>query len=212
MITNIHTHTSQPNGIISVQNLTLQESELFLNSNKSNLFSTGFQPWFLEEFSTESFRQLEELATHPQMIFIGECGLDKNSRFDIDFQTIVFKKQIELSEKTQKPLIIHCVGCFNELVSLKNELIPTQRWIIHGFRGKPQLASQLIKAGFSLSFGEHFNVESVRQTPINKLFIETDESQIPVTEMYAKIAQIKSCKVEELNAGSLLIDSIKSKY
>lgn len=212
MIVDIHTHSKLKTEFVSVTNFTFREIKNYISTNENDFYSLGFHPWNLDEFSDETFQQLENLATNPHMIFIGECGLDKNSHFDLDYQKDILKKQIFLSEKKAKPLIFHCVGYFNELIALKKEIKPTQCWIIHGFRGKPPLAAQLIKAGFSISFGEHFNLESVRETPLNKLFIETDESQIPVLDIYNQIANIKSCKVGDLNAGSLLIDSIKTKF
>ena len=107
---------------------------------------------------------------------------------------------------SKKPLIIHCVGYFNELLALKKKWNPTQLWIIHGFRGKPELAAQTLKSGCALSYGEHFNAESVRLTPIEKIFVETDESILNINEIYQNIAIIKVCKIEDLNAGIQLLE------
>ena len=85
---------------------------------------------------------------------------------------------------------------------------PKQMWIIHGFRGKPQLAGQALNAGCALSFGEHFNSESVRLTPTDRLFIETDESTMLVSEIYQSISKIKDCTVEALNAGENLLKNL----
>ena len=180
-------------------------------SDDAGLFSAGFHPWYLNEFSNENFSKLYKWANDKRFLTIGECGLDKNSSYSLEMQIDIFKKQIELSEFVQKPLIIHCVGCFNELFEIKKTLQPQQLWIIHGFRGKSELAKQAILSGCSLSFGEHYNVESVSYTPINKFFIETDESSLPILEIYKQISNIKSVGVEDLNAGNLLIESINSK-
>ena len=82
---------------------------------------------------------------------------------------------------------------------------PSQKWIVHGFRGKPQLAGQLLKAGIDLSFGEKFNPESIQITPIERLFIETDESAMPIERIYEQIARIRGCKINDLNAGNVLL-------
>ena len=126
------------------------------------------------------------------------------AQFAVQIQ--VLEKQIELSEKVKKPLIIHCVGCFNELFDLKKHWNPSQIWIIHGFRGKPELAGQALKVGCYLSFGEHFNTQSVRITPIDKLFVETDESKMSIEELYHQIAVVKGCSIEELSAGDLVMN------
>lgn len=208
MIVDIHTHHLVNKDEIAIRNLSIKEAETVFLSEKTGLFSVGFHPWFLNGCTEDSFAKLEELATDKRIVMIGECGLDKNSNFPIDMQIDIFKKQIELSEFVRKPLIIHCVSYFNELIEIKETKKVQQLWIIHGFRGKPELAHQLIKVGCSLSFGEHFNAESVSYTPINKLYIETDESNLPVSEIYKQIAGIKMCDPEELNAGKLLIEPI----
>lgn len=202
----IHTHKSL--GIkdeIWVRNLSVNEAKAILAENLDDFFSVGIHPWNAENIDESEFQQLEILAKNENVKLIGECGLDKNREISFAKQLSVFEKQIQLSEMIRKPLIIHCVGYFNEIIALRKQKNPEQQWIIHGFRGKPQLAEQLLKAGFSLSFGERFNPESVKVCPIDQLFIETDESEKSVSEIYAEIAQIKNCTVEELQAGSDLL-------
>ena len=149
-------------------------------------------------------------AADKRVLVIGECGLDKHSQVSLEIQIKLFEMQIRLSERLKKPLIIHCVGHFNELFELKKQLQPQQLWIIHGFRGKPELAKQAIKAGFALSFGGNFNPESVAVTPLEKLFVETDESLSLIDETYSKIALIKNCNLLDLSAGELLFDRLVS--
>jgi len=177
-------------------------------SDEKGLFSAGFHPWYADSFSMELMEELTVWTSDKRFIAIGECGLDKNSKTPFEIQVSVFERQITLSEKAQKPMIIHCVGCFNELLALKKKMNPKQMWIIHGFRGKPQLAGQALNAGCALSFGEHFNSESVRLTPTDRLFIETDESTMLVSEIYQSISKIKDCTVEALNAGENLLKNL----
>jgi len=205
MFVDIHTHKPSASNSSSIRNLTFQEAELVVDSNEKGFFSVGFHPWFVSEFTPEKLLKLENCAVDSRFVAIGECGLDKNSKSDLSIQLEIFKKQILFAETFQKPLIIHCVGCFNELFELKKQLNPAQRWIIHGFRGKPELARQALKAGCSLSIGEHFNAESVRIIPVDKLFAETDESLLPIEAIIYKIAEIKSVEPEQLNAGEVLL-------
>jgi TatD DNase family protein len=207
MFVDIHTHNSVDSKYTAIRNLTFSEANNIFSSNKKGIFSIGFHPWFADEYSDDSFNLLVKWANDKRFVFIGECGLDKNSKVSLDKQLRVFEKQIALSEKILKPLIIHCVGCFNELFELKKKLNPRQLWIIHGFRGKPELAKQVLKSGISLSFGEHFNIESVRITPLDNLYIETDESRLTIYDLYHAISIIKNCEEDKLNAGETLIKS-----
>ncbi len=212
MLVDIHTHNSKPSEIYSIQNLNFAAAEIILSSNAKGFYSVGFHPWCVDEFSQEMFSKLENWSKDNRLLAIGECGLDKNSKASIALQLEIFKLQISLSEQVQKPLIIHCVGCFNELFEVKKQLNPQQRWIIHGFRGKPELASQVLKSGCSISFGEHFNAESVRLTPTDKLFVETDESSLSIEEIYQRISETKQCSPNDLNAGKQLFQSFLEQF
>lgn len=204
MFVDIHTHNIFSSNALAIRNITLLEAESFLLEQEKGLFSIGLHPWYADTFSAELFKKLEIYAADKRCVAIGECGLDKNSKVGFAHQVFVFNKQIRLSDKLQKPIIIHCVKSYDILFDLKKALRPKQLWIIHGFRGKPELAKQALKLGIALSFGERYNEESVRVTPLDKLFIETDESKLPIEEIYQGIAKIKGCETKELNAGSTL--------
>ncbi len=205
MYIDIHTHKSLGSTELSIRNLTFAEAEILFSSDACGYFSVGIHPWQAAGFSLEQMQQLTAWSTDPRFVALGECGLDKYSEASFEVQLAAFEPQITLSENSKKPLIIHCVGCFNELLSLKKKFKPRQLWIIHGFRGKPELADQLLNAGCALSFGEHFNPESVRTTPLDRLFLETDESLLSIAEIYHTISGIKKCSMDELNAGYELI-------
>ncbi len=206
MLVDIHTHSAHSKDhSLAVRNLTFNEAEDFFKSDKQAFCSVGIHPWHVDSSSEDMLSKLEEWSKDNRLIAVGECGLDKNSSAGFENQTSIFEAQIIISEKSNKPLIIHCVGYFNELLELKKKWNPSQLWIIHGFRGKPELAAQVLKSGCALSYGEHFNAESVSLTPIEKLFIETDESKLVISEIYQNIATQKACKIKDLNAGIHLL-------
>lgn len=208
MFIDIHTHNTSKQEFPAIQNLNFPEAEKVFSSEVEGFFSIGFHPWHADEFSNESYKLLTNWANDKRLIAIGECGLDKHSKVPFEKQLFVFEQQIALSEKVNKPLIIHCVGYFNELFEIKKRWNPKQLWIIHGFRGKPELAKQVLKSGCALSFGEHYNAESVKATPIDKLFVETDESSMHIEEIYHNLETEKLCNAEDLVAGSNLLHSI----
>lgn len=205
MFIDIHTHNNSKLEFSAIQNLNFPEAEKVFTTKDKGFFSIGFHPWHADEFSNESFLKLTNWANDKRLIAIGECGLDKYSKVSFEKQLFVFEQQIALSEKVNKPLIIHCVGYFNELFEIKKRWYPKQLWIIHGFRGKPELAKQVLKAECALSFGEHYNSESVKATPIDKLFVETDESSMFIEEIYHNLSTVKFCNAEDLDAGYRLL-------
>lgn len=138
-------------------------------------YSVGVHPWDADSFD---LRALEEAAAHEAVAAIGETGLDTLRGPSLEVQEHVFRAHVNISESLGKPLVIHCVKAFDRLMALKKELKPTQLWIIHGFRGKPQQAGQLLRAGFHLSFGPNFNPDTARVIPSDRLYIETDDSPV----------------------------------
>lgn len=100
----------------------------------------------------------------------------QNSRTEIlAAQTALLRIHYELSETLRKPLILHIVKSFPEIIALRKQWKPTQPWIIHGFRGKPQLARELLAHGFHLSYGKKYNPASLAITHVSRLLRETDE-------------------------------------
>lgn len=201
MLTDAHCHRINSGDIRTVYNIRINDHPISLPHGINIFFSAGIHPWDAGNIRSAWLENMEIFMNFEQVVALGECGLDKNAPFSMEKQLEVFEFQLKLSEAHKKPMIIHCVGCFNELVNLRKALNPQQKWVIHGFRGKPELASQLTRAGMFLSFGEFFNPESVITTPTERILIETDESDISLKDIYEKIATLKQCRIEEINAA-----------
>lgn len=175
----IHTHhpAPQPQAVVNV-------SPTDFSPAGRQLYSVGIHPWTtVEEPSETLWEQLDKAAHHPQVVAIGECGIDLLKGGPLFRQLLVLKRQIELSESIGKPLIIHAVKADDIIMGLKRDMNPKQKWAIHGFRGKPQAAAQLSKAGIWLSFGERFNPEAPKVVPNDMLLAETDESQLTIEDI-----------------------------
>lgn len=139
-----------------------------------------------------------ELAAHPQVLAIGEAGLDKLAEASLEVQMEIFEYQARLAEEVGKPLVIHLVKAVDELLRLKQAVRPSVPWIIHGFRGKAVLAEEYFRHGFYLSFGEKYQEEALRRVPVHRLFMETDESPVTVAGLYERAAGVRGVSVEEL--------------
>ena len=192
---NIHTHVSiHPESEI----LSLAPEELSTD-NRSFYASVGIHPWTLTEENADiQWKALCESIKDKRIVAIGECGLDKLKGPSMELQTAVFKQEAALAEDSSLPLIIHCVKAFNELVQLKKEISPRQSWIIHGFRGKLPLALDCIRHGFYLSIGSHFQENTLKTIPLDRLFIETDESEESIGSIYQRVAETKGISQQEL--------------
>jgi TatD DNase family protein len=195
----IHTHsTLSSNQVFTIQNRYPTSDDF------SKPFSIGLHPWFLKNETAEmELSLLEEKLQYPNCFALGECGLDKAIETNFNFQKSIFIKQIHLSEKYQKPIIIHCVRAFQEIIEIKKAQKPLQPWIIHGFQKDKQLAFSLIENGFYLSFGEAVlksakTQEVISVISMDKIFMETDNSEVSIQEIYQKISHIKKVSLEKL--------------
>ncbi len=142
-------------------------------------YSIGIHPWATAELSKEDIDKalmtMSAKAADERIVAIGECGIDMLRGGDPQLQEYAFRRQAELSERLQLPLIIHAVKSADRVIRIKKEMKPAQAWIIHGFRGKPELARQLIGQRISLSFGKHYNEASLLATPEDMRYFESDE-------------------------------------
>jgi TatD DNase family protein len=192
---NIHTHISKhpDTEIISLSPNMLLENQVAIHA------SVGIHPWELMETHADSlWKALQKTVEDKRVVAIGECGIDKLKGPSLDLQMALFKKEALLAESRSIPLVIHCVKAFNELILLKKEIKPLQPWIIHGFRGKLSLPTDCIRHGFYLSIGAYFQEDALKAIPTDKLFIETDESDKPIEDIYQNIAQVRGMELEEL--------------
>ena len=175
------------------------EFEVAKVTYKRHSFSCGIHPWYSED-SESQLNYLFEIATDPRIIAIGETGLDKLKGPAFNIQIPVFMRHIELSEQLEKPLIVHAVKAWEQLYHIRKETKPTQPWIIHGFRGNPQVAQQMVRAGYMFSIGDKFNVDSLEFIPKESLFCETDESDVDIRDVYQQVADALDQDIEELAA------------
>lgn len=143
-------------------------------NEEGHWFSAGLHPWDVSEDFDSQLDILETLLANPRVPAVGECGFDALRGPSHELQEQAFIRQIELSEHYAKPMILHVVRDFDSVIRLRRTLKPTQKWLIHGFRGGPAQMNQLYAHGILVSFGLKHNPESLRQVPSDRLFLETD--------------------------------------
>lgn len=166
---------------------------------KGCFYSVGIHPWTALSYAILGKRKvLERLIFNKQILAIGETGLDKLSDAPIEGQIVLFVDHVEYSEVVEKPLIIHCVKMMPAIIAAKKKINPTQPWIWHGFRGKPEQAQQLLDHGFYISFGEYYSAEAMAIVPDDRLFLETDKSRVSIETLIERAAKVRGVEVEAL--------------
>lgn len=194
-LVNIHTHRSGE----SIQILNISSGQC---SGEDKLYSMGMHP-ILTKGESELI-QIEENIKAGKIIAVGESGLDRTSDIPLNQQIVWFEKQILLSEKYHLPLIIHCVRAFPELTSIHNKLHPVQAWIVHGYNNNREILTELLRHGLYISVGKAVMNKSsnirmlLPDIPLNRMFLETDDSDYSIEDIYRQVALNLSLSIEKL--------------
>jgi TatD DNase family protein len=197
MILDLHTHQLPPakSGVIAIclKADGSDNARKLITGNSTQLFSVGIHPWDAATATGEAgdkmLARIEELAALPNVVAIGECGIDTVQGNAPMFQQItVLKRQIEISERVGLPMVMHDVKAHDILVGMRRDLKPTQQWAIHGFRLKASVAEMLLRAGFWLSVGPEFNPDALKVIPRDRLLTETDDFSVNIEDVVTRIA------------------------
>lgn len=200
----IHNHGSRPAaGVFAVETLMAHEDRK--PGDISGLtFSFGIHPWHLDEKNHDQLlKKVVKNAADPLVAAIGEAGFDRIKGPSLLLQAEAFAEQVLIAEERRKPVIIHCVKAWEDLLREHKRLKPRMPWLIHGFRGKPDLARQLVSKGIYLSFWFDFvmrpeAVPLLKSVPKDRFFLETDGAEIDIREIYNKVSADLDISVEEL--------------
>lgn len=197
---NLHTHKfSNLSDVIEVVNQYPWEFDASIPN-----YSIGIHPWYIDENRLESDLEIiKEKLQLSECLALGECGLDKRIEIPLDLQISVFKKQLEIVKQTKKPIVLHCVAAYDEVIAIKREMKIENPMIIHGFSKNEQVAKSLLNNGFYLSFGKYLlrnpDLEKVFTfAPENQILLETDTIEESIYEVYEKAASIKGISIEDM--------------
>lgn len=200
----IHTHSTESGseGTVAVRNIFPGQAD---STKPDHLYSVGLHPWYIkQEQLDKDLQSLQHAARNDQVVAIGEAGLDRITDTPLDLQKQAFAFQLEIAAKYGKPVIIHAVKTYPDIVEVyKNKGLDVVL-IFHGFNGNRQIADQLLRHGFYLSFGEIlFRGESKASSvfinlPKGRIFLETDESDKSIEAIYRQAAKLRGFKIETL--------------
>ena len=178
---NIHTHRPTGRGI--------------------ELRTAGIHPWNADK---EDVSTIVPLLGDVQAV--GETGLDFVHGADRETQLAAFRAQLALARERRLPVVLHCVRAF-EPVMLELAAREPRAVIFHGFIGSPEQARRALEKGYYLSFGVRTfsspkTMEALRETPPGQLFLETDDSDTGIEEVYAHAAAVRGTTVEALKRAT----------
>ena len=190
MFVDIHTHVDNQ-AVIKI-----------IDGDSEKILKTwGVHPWDVTEEHFEVPRDLRSLG---MTAAIGEVGLDKVHKETFERQIEVFEEMIRLSESYRKPVIVHCVRAYSEIIEIRKKMKATMPWVIHGFNSSVETMRQLLRYDMYISLGEvlYHNENKafkiLKNIPTDRLFLETDVSGRDIRDVYTKAATLMGCEVEFL--------------
>ena len=222
---NIHTHQSHIDNkeFIEIYNIDVDSN---VNVDVTFLYSIGIHPWDCQKSTINgSIAQWLNGSTVQWLngsivqwlngstvqwlkgsTAIGECGIDRACGIDFDIQKDVFIKQIEISEQYNTPMIIHAVRAHSDIISIRKETKAKMPWIIHGFQGNEQIVNQYLRHNIHLSLGdvlfknESRAVELLKTIPSERLFLETDDSERSIVDVYERASVLSGRSLDDLRS------------
>ncbi len=205
---NIHTHhVGEGINILDVgegKAWVEKEEKRELVEGQNVFYSVGVHPMKLNELGESVFVGIEDTARMEKVIAIGECGLDRRSPIGMKTQEEILAVQVGLAEALRKPLIIHCVKAYSELIAMKRRTGSSVPWIVHGYNNNEQILRQLLNHGLYISVGAALldsrsnAFRLLRMIPAERLFLENDDKEVEISVIYEAASAIFEVDVEVL--------------
>ena len=180
MVLDFHTHCLQAEHAI----INADACRFFPQAGKC--YSVGVHPWLAEQDAAAQWERVQALAAHPQVVAIGETGLDSLRGAPLAAQMLLFEHHIALANQVGKPLVVHMVRTSQQVLQVWRRCQHHVPCAIHGFRGKPEQAKQLMAKGMRISLGHQYNIDTLRYlfTCGCPFYLETDDCHLPIEEIY----------------------------
>ena len=192
---NSHSHRLLPG------ETTVVQLNPFQTENLPAFFSVGIHPQDASNNEQEILGWLTTIGPKKNCLAVGECGLD--NRFEnAKEQESIFIEQLKFASRFNKPVILHCVNSWDRCKFLHSKYAPNTLLIYHGFNKAGILEQVLnypnaiVSIGASI-FSNQALTNKLNEIPGERLLVETDDRDIPVVEIYQKLADLKSLTLRD---------------
>ncbi len=169
---------------IGITRNTSEAAVLLSNQYKHVSAVVGIQPNYASEVEPGDWERIVELTEHPQVVGIGETGLDKYwDHAPLDLQREYFQKHLELSRQSGLPFVVHCREAEPEVLEMLQQDFANGplHGLMHSFCGDTAMATECVAMGMYISFAGMVTFRkndalraTARTVPLNRLLVETD--------------------------------------
>jgi TatD DNase family protein len=157
----------------------------------------GIQPNYVSECSATDWNTIEELSRLPEVVAVGETGLDRYWDYaPFDLQQEYFTKHLKLSKTLNLPFIVHCRDAEADVIQQLSEFAQGDKLngVMHSFCGDQKSAEACLKMGMYLSFSGMVTYkkneelrEVAKSVPMDRLLVETDSPYLTPSPARKKI-------------------------
>lgn len=206
-LVDFHTHSNiKKKDIFQIYNIDMNSD---INSQVScvDQFVIGIHPWDIDvSHSKLQLSQLREYLLNKKNVGLGECGLDRSIETDFELQVDILHEQFKLAKEYKLQfIVIHCVRAYSDIVSIYKDSNLKCPLIFHDYNGNENITRDLLKRGFFFSVGIKSITDNKRKSfhslsiiPVSNIFFETDNSSLPINQVYEEYALFKGINVEDL--------------
>jgi len=208
--------------VVNGTDLKSNIDNLMLSTEFDNVFvAIGIHPENVDNISEDDYKYIEQNITNPKVVAIGEIGLDYYWRTDNKAKQIeVFKRQLDMAIKYNKPVVIHARNSNSEVYDILASYDNKLSIILHCYSGDEVITVKFLKLNVMFGVGGIITYKNANQLvniinmiPIDRLLLETDSPYLAPTPhrgeknsplyipfIAAKLAVIKSLEVNEILA------------
>ena len=162
----------------------------------------GFQPEVAEGINDDDFSFIEKHINDDKIVAVGEIGLDYHYDVDKEKQKEVFKRQLEIAKKYNKPVIVHSRECIQDTYDILK--VSSVKGIMHCYSGSVEMAREFCKIGFYLGIGGIVTfknavklVDVIKDVGLEYIVLETDSP-------YLSPEPYRGKRNEPINVGVIL--------
>lgn len=146
--------------------------------------AVGLHPEHAEALSLAFLAELETMLGLPKVVALGEIGLDYHYETPSrDAQKTAFRAQLALAERTGTPVSIHDRDAHGDVLTILREF-PNVTGVLHSFSGSVEMAKELVKRGWYLSFSGVLTFKNARQAPEVAAWVPSDRYLVETDAPY----------------------------
>ena len=160
----------------------------------------GIQPEEIEDFTDANLEFIEKHINDDKIVAVGEIGLDYHYDIDKDRQKELFKRQLEIARKNNKPVIVHSRDAIQDTYDILK--VFHVKGIMHCYSGSVEMAYEFIKIGFLLGIGGISTFKNakrimdvIKNIDIEYIVLETDSPYLAPVPYRGKKNEPKHIKV-----------------